>query len=214
MLVLLIIFFDKQKITLKNFFKFVSSYVLIPVILFLLLSTFNSYQLAKRGQNLENKDLDYIDHLNSNELKILRVMSKEDISSGRFEDWNEILIKMSGKNIIYGFGAQGDRYLINQTASNGLIYAYSSSGLVGLIIFLIFLIMVGFKTLKIFIYQFKKNTDQILHCIIILILSLRAILETSYAVFSIDLIIFILALSFIFDNNIKINDIKIKLLND
>ena len=217
-LIFLIIFFDKNKFTLKNFFKFALSYYLIPLILFLSLSSFNSYKFANRGQNLENKDLknieNYIDHLNSNKLKILRSMSKEDVSSGRFEDWNEILIKVSGKNIIYGFGAQGDRYLINQTASNGLLYAYSSSGLIGLIFFLIFLIMVGFKTLKIFIYQFRENTDQILHCIIILILSLRAILETSYAVFSIDLIIFILALSFIFDNNVKINDIKIKLLND
>ena len=55
-------------------------------------------------------------------------MSEGDISAGRFNDWKEVLNKVSGKNIFYGFGAQGDRHLINQTASNGLIYDYSSSG--------------------------------------------------------------------------------------
>ena len=76
---------------------------------------------------------------------------------------------------------------------------------------MIFLIIVGFKTIKIFIYQFRENMNEIIHCLIITLLSLRAILETSYAVFSIDLIIFILAVSFIFDNNVKVSDIKIKL---
>ena len=139
-------------------------------------------------------------------------MSEGDISSGRFNDWSKILKKISGKNTIYGFGAQGDRHLIDQTASNGLLYAYSSSGLIGLIFFITFLVMVGFKIIKIFIYQFRNNIEEILHCIIILLLSLRTILETSYAVFGIDLIIFILSLSFIFNNNIKVKDIKIKFL--
>ena len=45
------------------------------------------------------------------------------------------------KSIIYGFGAQGDRYLINQTASNGLLYAISSSGLIGFVPFVLFSIL-------------------------------------------------------------------------
>ena len=39
---------------------------------------------------------------------------------------------------IFGFGSQADRYLINQTASNGLLYAINSSGIVGFIFFLLF----------------------------------------------------------------------------
>ena len=40
-------------------------------------------------------------------------------------------IHMIKKSVIYGYGAQGDRYLINQTASNGIIYSLSSSGILG-----------------------------------------------------------------------------------
>ena len=72
--------------------------------------------------------------------------------------------------------------------------------------------MLGLKSLKVFIYQFRKNLNNIFHCLIITVFSLRGILETSYAVFSIDLILFTLALGFIFDNNIKIEDIKNKFL--
>ena len=39
------------------------------------------------------------------------------------------------KNIFYGYGSMGDRFLIGQTASNGFIYVYSSSGIIGLIFF-------------------------------------------------------------------------------
>ena len=58
-----------------------------------------------------------------------------------FEDWKQILYKIDGNNVIYGFGAQGDRYLINQSASNAFIYAYASSGIIGLSILILFLIM-------------------------------------------------------------------------
>jgi len=148
--------------------------------------------------------------LSSEELRILRVMSKGDISSGRFNDWKKILKDISGDDIIFGLGAQGDRYLINQTASNALIYAYSSSGLIGTTFFIIFLLMVSFKIIKILLYYFRNNENYILFCLIPVSLILRGILETSFAVFSVDLIIFILALSFFFDNNIKIKDILIK----
>lgn len=208
----LLIFINKNEITIKNFLKFSSSYILIPTILFFLLSGFNSYQITLKDDKFKDKEITYIEHLNSDELKVIRVMSEGDISSGRFEDWNEILKKVSGKNIIYGFGAQGDRYLIKQTASNGLLYVYSSSGIIGLIFFVIFLIMVCIKTIKVFIYHFRKNLDKIIYCLIITILSLRGIFETSYAVFSIDLIIFVLALNFISNEKVKINNIKFKSL--
>tara|TARA_B100001057_G_scaffold242555_1_gene242887 strand:- start:1388 stop:2740 length:1353 start_codon:yes stop_codon:yes gene_type:complete len=211
----LIIFINKNEVTFKNFLKFLSSYFLIPIILFYSLSSFNSYQRVDKSLNLygDNSYIErYIEHLKSKELKIIRDMSEGDVSSGRFGDWNKIINKVSGKNIVYGFGAQGDRHIINQTASNGLLYAYSSSGIIGLLFFITFLIMVSFQTIKNFVFQFRKNITEIIHCLIIMILSLRAVLETSYAVFSVDLIVFILALSFIFDNNIKINDIKKKFL--
>ena len=218
-LVYSIIYVNQNKLTFKNCSKFISLFILIPLILFLSLSTFNSYRFSKKAHIKSNSNeeisyvehLDsYVEHLNTDKLRILRIMSEGDVSSGRFDDWSKKIKKISGKNVIYGFGAQGDRYLINQSASNGLIYAYSSSGLIGVTFLIIFLIMVSFKIIKIFLYYFRNNLNQVLFCLISVSLSLRAILETSYAVFSIDLIVFILALSFIFDNNIKIKDIIIK----
>ena len=38
---------------------------------------------------------------------------------------------------IIGYGSQGDRFLIDQSASNGIIYAIASSGFVGLIFYII-----------------------------------------------------------------------------
>ena len=48
------------------------------------------------------------------------------------------LIVKINNSLVFGYGAQGDRYLINQTASNGMIYAITSSGIFGLISFIFF----------------------------------------------------------------------------
>ena len=40
--------------------------------------------------------------------------------------------------IFFGYGSQADRFLINQNASNGLIYAISSSGIFGTIFLFFF----------------------------------------------------------------------------
>ena len=208
--VYLIIFINKNKLTLNNLLKFISIYLIIPIVLFFSLSTLNSYKFNNRQYLIDNKDTSFIEHLSSGDLKIFRTMSKGDMSSGRFSDWQEILSNVSGKNIIYGFGAQGDRYLINQSASNGFIYAYVSSGIIGLSVLILFLIMITTKMIKILLYHFRDNVSLIMICLILLSLTLRSILETSFAVFSIDLIVFIIALSFIFKKDIKIKDIKNK----
>ena len=57
--------------------------------------------------------------------------------SGRISDWKNIILK--NKNYIIGYGAMGDRFLINQSASNFFIYIYASSGILGLIIGILFL---------------------------------------------------------------------------
>ena len=86
----------------------------------------------------------------------------------------------------------GDRFLINQSASNLLIYTYASSGLIGII-------LISIICLKIFINSIslisKKReileTPYILvSCLIIIFLLLRSTLETSFGVFGIDLLMF------------------------
>ena len=41
------------------------------------------------------------------------------------------------KKTLYGNGVMGDRYLIDQTASNAIFYTYASSGYLGVFIFII-----------------------------------------------------------------------------
>ena len=98
--------------------------------------------------------------------------------------------------IFFGYGAQADRYLINQSASNGIIYSLISSGIFGFIFFMIFSFIIFFQTLKklIFLKKDYLNNDLIFHIIILIILA-RSLVETSYAVFGIDLIILITTLS-------------------
>ena len=107
----------------------------------------------------------------------------------------QIFTKIKDTKIFLGYGAQGDRYLINQSASNGLIYAYSSSGLIGLLFFMYFSLIVFKKSLKILLNN-NIGKEFKLHALIVIVLLLRSILETSYAVFSIDFIVLITSLSF------------------
>ena len=161
---------------------------------------------------MEQKNLTFTEHMTSKNFRIIRNFSKGDISSGRFQDWKQILKKTNNKNIFYGFGPQGDRYIINQSASNGLLYAYACSGLIGLTFFSIFSILVCLRTIKLILYNLKDNLKNVLYCLILVLLTLRSILETSYAVYSIDLIVFVTVLIFILDKKINIEDIKIKYL--
>ena len=65
-------------------------------------------------------------------------MDPDTYSSGRFDDWNLIINKIDD-SIIYGYGSQGDRFMIQQTASNGLLYALSSSGILGILFLYLYL---------------------------------------------------------------------------
>ena len=73
----------------------------------------------------------------------------DSLTSGRFEDWKNLLKNFDSEQI-YGYGAMGDRYLIKQTASNGALYALASSGVIGLILFLFFTLFALIISIKIF----------------------------------------------------------------
>ena len=113
-----------------------------------------------------------------------------DFSTGRIDDWKEIYAE--NKKVLYGNGAMGDRYLIKQTASNAIFYTYASSGYLGVFIFIIIsLISFYFAALKIIKNRNRyDNPNQLASAFVIIFLLMRSILETSYAIFSIDFIIF------------------------
>ena len=79
------------------------------------------------------------------DLLILKPIPLEDLKIGK------IFYQKSMTSIIFGYGSQGDRFLINQTASNGILYALSSSGILGVIIFFTFSILSFWILLKNFL---------------------------------------------------------------
>ena len=186
---LFFLFFFEKELIFKNIFKYSLKFIFVPCVIFSLLMFNYTYQ-----KNQNNK------FDNNEKLKIIQGSKKnlrpiESFSSGRFDDWKNILIKYDKKKI-FGYGSQGDRYLINQSASNGIIYALSSSGIIGLISYILFSLMIFKFSLKnIILKNSFKNAYVYYLNLLVLISLLRSIFESGYAVFSIDLIVFLTCLS-------------------
>lgn len=111
-----------------------------------------------------------------------------DFSSGRFYDWKKII--NNNEKIFFGNGVMGDRIIISQSASNGILYVYVSSGLIGVMIFVFLSIILFYKSIKIIIFNIQSNHNiKLISAILIIAMLLRSILETSYALFGIDFLI-------------------------
>ena len=193
---LIFIFFGKG-FNLKSFLKLSVYFVLLPILLFYTVGQIHKY-------NLKNYSLKIISQKEKiptktemieieKELRdrpIIRNISLENFSSGRTNDWISLLREFDYKNALFGYGAMADRHLINQSASNALIYTFSSSGILGIIIFIILLIL---KLITIFknlvINKNNINNERLFLTTIVLFILLRSIFETSYALFGIDFLV-------------------------
>ena len=200
------IFIYEYQNSSKNLIKFLSYYLLLP----LLLTFFLMDYIAK--EKYKTKLNEAISKYGSSEiLKEENIVIKKefqlrkfgDFSSGRFNDWKLIISNFNIKNIFFGYGSQGDRYLISQSASNGIIYAIACSGLIGLLFYMLFTLIIFLKILK-NIFIFKKNERKNFYAsLIILVILMRSVLESSYAVFSIDLIILLSFFAILNRNEVK-----------
>ena len=179
-----ILIFDKNH--KEAFINKIILYLIFP--LFLTYSTFviNNYSINFKEASKEISKDNINEIFNVKKLPTRKVL-EDNFSSGRVEDWKELSISIFERPI-FGFGSQADRYLINQTASNGLLYAINSSGIVGFIFFLTFSIIVFLKSIKILFINNSDYFSRLISLSIILILA-RSILESSYAVFGLDFIL-------------------------
>jgi len=129
-------------------------------------------------------------------------------TSGRFNDWKKLL-NFAVKKPILGYGFQADRHLIKASASNSYIYALITSGLIGLILFLIIIYSATIKCLKIiFINKLFNEKGKIIlkTCLLVNIFILaRTLIESSFATHNFDLVIFLLTYLYIenYERNIK-----------
>ena len=189
------IFFSYRRSKLQNKLKCFFIIIILPVLIWAgslqLLSTMKNtpgyYEYfsdkVSKNENLENKEK-YV--------RLFRKSDKNSFSSQRTDDWNSIIEK--NQNIFLGYGVMGDRHLINQTASSLHFYNYASGGLFAVIIFLILIIRSIFICL-IAIFKTYSSPDRDNYLIlsasfIILFLIIRSIVESSFAVFGIDSLIF------------------------
>ena len=174
---------NRQKIHLFNFLNVM---IILPFILFFLIN-FAKYNFVTTNENWNKQPL------------ILDVLSSEyayrnhvegEMLSGRLQDWKEILSK--NKRLLFGYGVQGDRALINQTASNSLLYAFASGGIFSLFFMFTFSLTSFYYSIVNLQRAHKIPWYQVLSAYLIGVFLLRSIIETSYGVFGFDLIIFVL----------------------
>ncbi len=143
-------------------------------------------------------------------------------TSGRFDIWKYSLSQYDKKKI-FGYGAQADRYLLNDkykgygnNSSNIFLYVFLSGGYFSLLI----LILIFLRAYYISgVILFMKNKSKIKNsfifqiCFSILIFfSVRGLIENSFGLFSIDFLFTILCLFIInelYNNKIDTNFLKI-----
>lgn len=206
---ILIIYFAK-KIYLKKKIFLVLILFFLPIIL--------SEAILLLGKNFTNSNGTFVSFNKNPNLKTEllenRVLSDHS-SSGRIEIWNEAL-KLFEKDKVFGYGPQGDRFILKgsevkdkfyNNSSNALIYSLLSGGYFGiLVMFLIYLnvifkIYICLKKLKIF-DNYNQITLKLSVCYIIFFL-IRSLFENSFSLFSIDFMIFIVSSTYI-ENYLKI----------
>jgi hypothetical protein len=123
---------------------------------------------------------------------LIRHQKQGNYTSGRYHNWKKS-IEIIKSNIFIGYGAQSDRIYIKQSIHNASLYSYLAGGIIGFIILIIIYLRTLFFLIKL-LFQKNINSFEISFNIsIIIILNLRSILETSFAVFSIDYLAYIIA---------------------
>ena len=170
--------------------------ILIPIIFSGIIISIKSLQLDNNNILKINSVSDY--SKDPDVRKFLRPIDPVSFTSRRYDDWQEILKK--NNNIFFGNGMMGDRWIVNQTASNLILYNYASSGIIGVFLFALFMLRSFFLCSKIILFHEKKinkhNYILLSACYIQYFLMGRSLVESSFAVFGIDFLIFFAAYFF------------------
>jgi hypothetical protein len=206
----LLIFFSTISIIIFSLKKRVKEKIFLITVLFFLPIIFSEVTIFI-ASNFNNRNTN--SNIDTNIQHKNRVM-RDTSSSGRITIWKES-IKNYDKNKIFGYGPQGDRFLLtdaeevsqfSNNASNALVYSLLSGGYFAILI----LLLIYFSILiKIFtcIKEFRifKNIGDInikLSVSYALYFVLRSFFENSFSLFSIDFLIFICSAIYI-ENYLK-----------
>ena len=215
-LTIVVIIYSAKKIDIKKKISLLFFIILLPFLISKIIS-FASYDL-----NISNKIEDYNNSKgenfnNYNNIKnftnfFLRDRLVNDkSSSGRVDIWKESIDKYDTKKI-FGYGPQGDRFLLinnqySNNSSNALVYALLSGGYFAILI----LLLIYFNILsKIFIcikkFKIFQNSNDIyikLSVSFVIFFFLRSFFENSFSLFSLDFLLFICSITCIENYLIK-----------
>ena len=196
---LLIIFFSFSNIKNKLF------NILILLLLPICLTIYLTHAKTNKFFPFKNLKQNEIERKNFQEREILPRKDHFFTLTGRDIIWRDIINKTKNKWYL-GNGPQADRYIVKQSASSSFFYAYSSGGLLSSLIFLFIYGNFVIKIIKILIKKKIKlvRNDPLLYSSILILMYvfMRSLFESSFAVFGLDLIIFLTSLT-IFDRKLK-----------
>jgi O-antigen ligase len=191
-----ILIFSNRKL-LKLFFLLII--FVVPVL------TYEAYNFKRTLDNQNNNSLNNHDFDAETQTRVAQFNT-----SGRTELWKSA-IKNYDKNKIFGYGPQGDRYLIvgdmnkqyGNNISNSLLYSFVCGGYFSLFIFSLIYIKLFIYLYKIVfickIFYIKNYIAEKISVSFVLFFIIRSLFENSFAVFSIDYLIFIISLYIIND---------------
>ena len=140
----------------------------------------------------------------NDDMKVPNRVFYDKSTSGRTSLWINA-IENYDKKKIFGYGSQGDRFLLkgnivksySNNVSNAFIYAFLSGGYFGLIFFFLFFLGISILIFKkIFKENLFNNNDNYTEKIAVLFIFffiIRAFFENSFGVFGIDFIIVIIS---------------------
>lgn len=203
-LITILIIYLTKKLNLKRKIYAIFYLIIFPIILTESLMFLGKKLISKNyfDSNIKYEILKNEDQINKNfEIRLFTDYS----TSGRTQIWNESL-RLFEKNKLFGYGPQGDRFILNSSevankfynnTSNALIYSLLSGGYFGFLVMcsiylnIILKIYILFKKLKIFNYS-KDITLKLTVCYILFFL-FRSFFENSFSLFGIDFMIFILS---------------------
>lgn len=200
-ILLAVIIFRKKSLKIKKFLLI----TILPIILSI--STLHYLKYSQQS----NKSSDNSNKLTifSKSIKLLfrdnpnKETSYYSYSSHRFENWEKIF-KITSKNYYKGYGFQSDKKIIDQSAHNVYMYALICGGIISLfLVILISLRCIWTSTSILYNYYFQnRKIDELdlISILFIFVFLLRSVLETSYGVYSIDFLFFIICFLIIESN--------------
>jgi len=190
---LLIYYLVISKLNYGTKIKFLILFIITPILLFNVLILY----LENSVKNKDHNNLNALQHVMKTRLADKNLL--ENYSSGRTELW-KYSIKNYDQHKIFGYGPQGDRYLLmdkfssyGSNVSNGLIYSLLSGGFFGLFFFILLYLNVLRNVLLILLKckDLEKNYAISTSILFIAFFLLRSTIENSFSVFGTDFLIFI-----------------------